>query len=150
MAKKAAKAKEAEQAVELDNQRRELFCRYFTQNDELFNNATLSYAEAYGYKLDELSKERVYEEIEDEKTGEIRKGKIIEPSEYDKAYHVCGVEASKFLRKPEIQQRIVELRNELMKDDYVDSQLVKVVQQDRDLTPKVAAIKEYNKLRGRI
>jgi hypothetical protein len=33
----------------------ELFCRFYTQNEHLFGNATLSYAEAYGFKLDELS-----------------------------------------------------------------------------------------------
>jgi hypothetical protein len=150
MAKKGQKAKEADRAAELDNQRRELFCRYFTQNDEMFNNATLSYAEAYEYELDELSQEAVYEEIEDEETGEIRKGKLIEPSEYDKAYNVCSVQGHRLLRNTKVQERIVALRNELLKDEVVDSELSKVIKQNKDFTPKVAAIKEYNKLRGRI
>jgi hypothetical protein len=39
----------------------ELFCRYYTQNEKLFGNATHSYAEAYDYKLDTLSTHAVYE-----------------------------------------------------------------------------------------
>jgi hypothetical protein len=34
----------------------ELFCRYYTQDFSLCGNATLSYAEAYEYKLDELAR----------------------------------------------------------------------------------------------
>jgi hypothetical protein len=37
------------------------FCRYYTQNEKLFGNATHSYAEAYDYKLDTLSTHAVYE-----------------------------------------------------------------------------------------
>ena len=48
MAKKAAKPKPEDVSPETGlNPRQELFCRYYTQNDELFGNATLSYAEAY-------------------------------------------------------------------------------------------------------
>ena len=31
------------------NPKRELFCRYYTQNDKTFGNATHSYGEAYDY-----------------------------------------------------------------------------------------------------
>lgn len=144
MARKPKQNKQEKQ-VELDNQRRELFCRYFTQNDELFNNATLSYAEAYGYKLDELSREPVYGEPDEEGNRE-----IVESSEYDKACNVCAVNGGRLLRNTQIQERITVLRNELLKDDIVDSQLAKVIMQDHDASPKVAAIREYNKLRGRI
>ena len=132
MAKKVKKGEKADQeAAELDNQRRELFCRYFTQNDELFNNATLSYAEAYEYKLDELSEEAVYSEP-DEK-GHREK---IDDSEYTKAYNVCSVNGHRLLRSAKIQERIVALRNELLKDDIVDSELSKVIKQNKDLFPR--------------
>jgi hypothetical protein len=129
--------------------KRELFCRYYTQNQELFGNATMAYAEAYGYELDALSKEGVYEEIENE-DGTTDHGKLLEESEYDKACNVCAVEASRLLRNPKIQDRITVLLNELLKDEVVDSQLAKLVTQDRDNPTKIAAIREYNKLRGRI
>ena len=117
----------------------ELFCKLYTQNSALFGNGTLCYAEAYDFKLAELNREAVYEN-----------GKKIEASEYEKAYNTCSVNANQLLRKPKIQSRVTELLNELMNDKYVDSQLVKVIAQDTDLTPKVAAIREYNKLRQRI
>lgn len=127
------------------NPKHELFCRFYVQNQALFGNATLSYAEAYDYKLDELSKEAVYSEPDE--NGRREK---LEPSDYDKAYHVCAVEGSRLLKMPDIQQLITELLNEMLKDDVVDSQLAKVILQDDDRKEKIAAIREYNKLRGRI
>lgn len=130
--------------------KRELFCRYYTQNDELFGNATHAYAEAYDYKLDTLSQDAIYAEEIDEETGQKRRGELIEDSAYDKAVHVCAVEGSRLLRSPEIQARITELLNELLADGVVDSQLAKLILQNQDNTSKIAAIREYNKLRGRI
>jgi hypothetical protein len=40
--------------------------------------------------------------------------------------------------------------NDLMTDEEVDAQLSKVIQQDKQLDPKVSAIREYNKLEMRI
>lgn len=144
-------AKKKPQPDEQLKAKRELFCRYYTQNAALFGNATLSYAEAFDYKLDELpDDDAVYEQSENEETGETERGRLLQPSSYDRAYHVCGVESSKLLKKPEMQDRITVLLNELLKDEVVDSQLAKLIKQDRDNTAKVAAIREYNKLRGRI
>ena len=122
--------------------KRELFCQYYTKNQELFGNATHSYAEAFGYKLDELSREPI-----NMKVGKKTKAG---PSEYDRACAICATEGGKLLRKPEIQERITALLNELLRDDIVDSQLAKIITQDDDLQSKVRAINEYNKVRGRI
>lgn len=124
--------------------KQELFCRYYTQNTALFGNATLAYAEAYDYSLDELSQERPVLET-DEEGNAIKYG----VSDYDKAYNVCSVQGSKTLRIPKIQERLVKLLNEYMKDEVVDAQLMKVIISGED-KDKVAAIKEYNKLRQRI
>ena len=123
----------------------ELFCRFYVQNAALFANATLSYAEAYDYKLDTLSNDAVYSE-----PGEDGKRKKLDDSEYDKAYHVCAVEGSTLLKNPDIQARITTLLNEMLKDEVVDSQLAKLILQDDDSRAKIEGIKEYNKLRGRI
>lgn len=130
----------AEEKKDRTKLRHELFCQYFTKNESLFGNATLCYAEAYDYKLDALSHEGKWD----------KKGKLIEASEYDKAYNVCSVEGHRLLRMPKLQDRITLLLNEILRDDVVDSQLAKVIVQDGELRPKVAAIAEYNKLRGRI
>jgi hypothetical protein len=134
-----------EQAGNTLNPKNELFCRYYTQNSELFGNATHAYAEAFDYKLDTLSQKPVYSDPDED--GNTEK---IEDSEYDRACHVCAVEASRLLRKPEIQARITVFLNELLKDEIVDSQLAKLITQDADNTAKIAAVREYNKLRGRI
>jgi hypothetical protein len=134
-------APEAESDLKL---KREAFCQYYTKNQALFGNATLSYAEAFGYKLDELSKEDA------KYKGKGAKRKLIEPSSYDKAYHVCSVQSSRLLRNADIQNRITALLNELLRDDIVDSQLAKIITQDDDLQSKVRAINEYNKVCGRI
>lgn len=129
-----------EQKVKL-NPKQELFCQYYAKNELLFGNATLAYAEAYGYRLEELPREVTYSE--DEKT-------VLEDSAYNKAYNVCSVQGSKHLRNPKIQDRVTQLLNELMRDDVVDAQLVKVIIQDHKLDAKVSAIREYNKLKQRI
>lgn len=125
----------------------ELFCRFFTQNRELFANATHSYAEAYGFNLDELSHLRGcgLEESEDHAHA-----KDCPPSEYDLAYHTCSSLGSRLLRNDRIQNRITALLNEMLRDDVVDAELVKTILQDHKLDAKIAAIREYNKLKQRI
>jgi len=121
----------------------ELFCQYYVKNDEMFGNATRAYAEAFGYDLDNMSNERPVEVLPDGTKKE-------EKSEYEKAYNICGVEGHKQLRKPKVNDRVVALLNEILTNEVVDSELAKVMKQDHKLDAKVNAIKEYNKLRGRI
>lgn len=119
----------------------ELFCRFYTQNSELFGHVTLSYAEAYGYDLDSLSKEKPLISEEPKKYGD---------SEYDLAYNTCAANGSRLLRNDKIQKRVITLLNEYMRDEVVDAELVKVIMQNYKLESKVAAIREYNKLKQRI
>lgn len=122
----------------------DLFCRYYTQNTELFGNGTLAYGEAYDYNLDELSKEKPVLETDEQgvptKFGD---------SEYQLACNVCAVQASKLLRLPKIQNRVRVLLNEFLRDDVVDAQLARIIMEGDD-NDRIAAIKEYNKLRQRI
>ncbi|WP_425905720.1 hypothetical protein [Nitrobacter sp. TKz-YC02] len=122
--------------------KRELFCQYITQNSSTFGNGTLSYGLAYGYKLDELSREPEYE-------GEGKKLKKL-PSEYDRACAVCATEAARLLRIPEVIARVRVLLNELLKDNVVDARLAEHIMQVDDGELSLSGIKEYNKLRGRI
>lgn len=131
--------------MEVLNPKQELFCQFYVMNDELFGNATLSYAEAYDYKLDTLSKERPILSTDD-----LGNPKEYGESEYDLAYNVCAVTSSRSLRSAKVQLRVRELLNELLKDDVVDSELAKVIRQNHKLESKMAAIREYNKLKGRI
>ena len=80
MAKKSKATIEKEKAHELDNQRRELVCRYYAQNSETFGNGTQSYAQAYGYDLDSMSNDAVYGEPNEDGFAE-----KLDDSPYDKA-----------------------------------------------------------------
>lgn len=127
------------------NPKQELFCQFYINNHDLFGNATLAYAEAYGYDLDNLSNEAVYGEPNEKGVRE-----KLEASEYEKAYNVCSVSSSKLLRNPKVNSRLVVLLNEFLNDKEVDAELARVIKQNYKLESKVAGIKEYNKLRQRI
>lgn len=125
------------------NPRRILFCQYFVFNDLLRNNATFCYGEAYDFHLDELPND----DAKYKGTGKNRE--MVEASTYSKACNTCAVNGLRLLRNTKIQEYLVKLRNIWLSDDIVDSELAKVISQNEDYAPKVAAIKEYNKLRKR-
>src|SRR3954463_5871075 len=115
MAKKVKKAdaeiEEIDQAAaERDNQRRELFCRYYAQGEGTFGNATLSYAAAYDYDLGDT-------DIVD------KNGNPLIQKPYRTSYHTCSVNGSSLLRNTEVHERVTKLLNELLKDEIVDAEL---------------------------
>lgn len=122
----------------------EMFCQYYINNDALFGNATLSYAEAYDYKLDELSTEKpVLANNADGTPTEWG------DSEYTLAYNTCSACSSKLLRNNKINERVKKLLNELLKDEEVDAELARIIKNGKD-SDKISAIKEYNALKQRI
>jgi hypothetical protein len=137
MAKKVKKAEKPPAEKPKLNPQQEAFCRYYAQGEGTFGNATLSYSAAYEIELGDLTWH--------DKDGNLRVHK-----DFVGDYHVCSVNGARLLRNADVQERINVLLNELLQDKIVDAELAKVIKQDGDLTPKVAAIKEYNKLRGRI
>lgn len=134
------------------NPKWELFCRLYTLTDEFFGNATLAYAEAFDYHLETLNKTPKYAQVDDDESDEDseKHREIIEASEYTKAYNVCSVQANRLLRNNKILERCSELLNEWMSENHVDAELAKVIRQNSELAPKVMAIREFNKLKGRI
>lgn len=121
--------------------RQELFCRYYTQNEQVCMNGTASYAAAYGFDLDSLSRIPLYGE--DKKT-------ITQESDRARAENHCAVAASRFLRNPKISNRVMELFNEMLRDDVIDAQLVQIIMYAPKPSDRVAAIREYNALKQRI
>ena len=102
--------------------KQELFCITFASPTEFFGNGLQSYAFAYGIDLN-------------------TKGNI----------NTAKSNAYKLLTKTYITKRIAELIDENgLNDVNVDKQLLIAVQQCADFSSKVAAIREYNKLRKRI
>lgn len=118
----------------------ELFCQLYVKNADLFGNATMCYAEAYGFKLDELSDDRPIDNM----------GKETGKSAREAAEATCAVNGSKLLRNAKIQDRVTLLLNEMLKDEVVDAELAKVILQKENPAAKMTAIREYNKIRQRI
>jgi hypothetical protein len=103
------------------NIRQEAFCKTYVSETEFFGNGTQSYIEVY------------------------------KPKRIGNWYRSCQTSASDLLSNPIIIDRINELLQlDGLNDTAVDKQLSFVIAQYSDLTNKVAAIKEYNKLKQRI
>lgn len=104
------------------NPKQELFCRLYSSDREFFGNGVQSYIEAYDI---DMSKKN--------------------------AYKVAQAAASRLLSNVIVLKRInelLELRG--LNDAFIDKQLEFLVTQNAELSTKLSAIKEYNKLRSRI
>jgi phage terminase small subunit len=111
---------ENEEINELNEKQKE-FCRLYVSK-EFFGNGVQTYIEVY--------------DIDQKK-----------PNWYQTAC-VC---ASQLLSNPKVFNHINELLEEQgLTDQFVDKQMLFLIQQHADLTNKLGAIKEYNKLKGRI
>lgn len=102
------------------NPKQELFCQLYISDEESWGNGAESYAQAYELK---------------------RVGNW---------YKTACVSASRLLRKDNVSHRINELLDLRLSDELVDRELAYVVSQKSDLSSKVAAIKEYNRLKRRV
>lgn len=103
------------------NERQKLFCNYYVSED-FFGNGVKAYCNAYG--LD-------YTDIKD--------------------YNNAKVRASELLTNSNILAYINEQLDEAgLNDSFVDKQLLFTITQNADMSSKVKAIGEYNKLRQRI
>jgi len=99
----------------------EEFCKNFVGPDEFFGNGVQSYIKAY--------------KIDTSKKGQ---------------YDVAKAGAYENLTKPYINDRINELlEDQGLNDANVDKQLGLVINQNAEFSTKVAAIREYNKLKKR-
>ena len=106
----------------------EAFCQLYANSSEYFNNATLSYAVAYNYNLDD----------------------ILDKDEYQTKYNSARVLGSKILTKVYIRERVSQILRENLTNDKIDEELSWVAKQRKDLGAKMRAINEHNKLKGRI
>lgn len=121
------------------------FCELYVKNKDLFGNATRCYALAYNFNLESLSRDSIFS-LPDENG----KTELLEDSPFTKAYNICSVEGVRLLSYPKINDYINKLLNELMTEENADAELSWVMQQRTDLGPKVQALREFNKLKGRI
>lgn len=104
------------------NEKQKLFCINYASNRETFANGVQSYATAYNIDLD--------------KPG---------------GYNTARSNSYQLLTNTYILEYINELLDlEGLNDSYVDKQLLFVITQNADMGSKVAAMREYNKLKNRI
>ena len=104
------------------NPRQERFCQLFATEKEFFGNGVQSYIEVYN----------------------------IDTSKKDWYKTACAA-ASQILSNIKVSNRISDLLEEQgLNDNFVDKQLKFVLTQYADLGNKLGAIREYNKLKGRI
>ncbi len=111
-----------DQKVKSLNPKQELFCQLYASDREFFGNGVQSYIEAY------------------------------QPDQsLPNWYNTARVGASQLLTNTNVLKRIDELLNlDGFNDQAVDKQLKFLVSQNTDFGSKVAAIREYNKLKSRI
>lgn len=102
----------------------ELFCQLYVNNSEFFGNGTRCYAHVHNIN--------------------------IEGAGQKKRYKVANVMAAKLLAKTSIRDRINQLFLDMLNDTVVDSELAYVIKQNRELPAKVAAIREYNRVKKRV
>jgi hypothetical protein len=104
------------------NPKQELFCQLYATDREFFGNGTQTYIEVY------------------------------EPDQHKPNwYKSAQASASRLLSNVIICKRINELlEDEGLNDAFVDKQLLFIITQHDDKSSKVAAIREYNKLKQRI
>ncbi len=106
------------------NPDQERFCQLYATDREFFGNGVESYLEAYEESIDRTK-----------------------PNWYKTA---CA-SASRLLSNAKVYTRINEIMEECgLNDIAVDRQLSFMIAQQADFTNKMAAIKEYNKLKQRI
>jgi hypothetical protein len=143
--KKATKKKVVPGSKKLTNANWEIFARlYGGENSEYFGNAKRSYMLAYGYV---------------EKAAELKDAKReadYGSDEYNEAARALSrIEAnaesssSDLLRKPKVAQRINWYLDQGLDDVAMDRELAFVARQRKDLSSKVRAISEFNKVRER-
>lgn len=120
--------------------KQEAFCRFYTQNSELFGNGLLSYTRAYGYDLDHADRTR-----EKDDNGK----EIIGSSDYDRMNLNCRASASRLLTNDNIIKRVTTLLNEYLNNQNIDARLAEIILKG-DHADSLRAISEYNKLKQRI
>jgi hypothetical protein len=97
------------------------FCELYSGNSEFFGNGVQSYLSAYNVDMNKPN-----------------------------AYVIAKSGARENLTKPHILSYINELLEAEINQVFVDKQLGMLIIQNADLPTKLGAIREYNKLKGRI
>lgn len=102
------------------NPKQELFCKLYATDRDCFGNGVQAYLEVYSTEKKPIS------------------------------YKVAKACAYKLLTNVYLCERIRELIDIYVSDEVVDKELGQVILQYGDLSSKVAAVREYNKVKARV
>lgn len=120
----------------------ERFCQLYAGDSPYFDDATRSYAVAYGYELPTVEREDFsYPDSPEAEAAMREKARIM---------NVYGAGGGRLLRITKIQARIREVLSSLLTDDHADSELRWLMTQRENLGVKKEALKLYAELHGRI
>jgi hypothetical protein len=139
------KATKTDGSTKLTNPNHEVFARlYGGANSEYFGNGKRSYLLAYGYleRLDNLDNQKTEAKPGSEEYKEARRA-------INSIYSTAEVNASKLLGNTKVAKRINYLMDQALDELEMDRELAFVARQRKDLSSKVRAIAEYNKVRER-
>ena len=100
--------------------KQELFCNLFATDRDCFGNGTQAYLKAFSTE------------------------KIPIP------YKTAKTQASLLLTNPNLTERIRKLMDVFISNEVVDAELAAVILQWADISSKVSAVREYNKVKGRV
>lgn len=136
---------------QLKNPKWELFCWLYAgyHNKNLFGNGTRCYMQAFGYNQEILKLNEKIEELQQDKprgytteikTSDRRKSQL---------RNIASVEGAGVLAKPSVRERVDFLLDQYLTHDFMDRELLFTAAQRNDLNSKVAAIREYNRLKER-
>lgn len=149
--KKATKKAAAPGSVPLKNAKWELFAHLYAghHNMKMFGNGLQCYSLAYGYTEKIQKKQKEISDLQKKAaSGYTVKVAGLE-SEIKSAQNVCSVESSRLLVNPSIKARCDFLIDATISDEFADRELQYVILQRGDLTSKVAAVREYNRVKSR-
>ena len=131
---------ETEEVLETLTPRQRKFLENYLLNDEMRGNWVESYAEAYGYDFNTFKDDdAVYDDG----------WKQVALSSRQKAYQCCGAAASRLLKNVKIQEAKTAILNASMKEAIVDAEMFWLILYGK-WEQKLWAIKEFNRLKGRI
>lgn len=149
MGKRAPVTKSAGKET-LSNPKHELFCHLYAgyHNRELFGNGTRCYGHVYHRA--ELEKIRAkLDELRNKKPP----GYTVQVDMYERRekslYETAKTNAADLLTKANLAARIDFLLDQLISNDFMDRELAFTAGQRWDLNAKVAAIREFNRLKAR-
>ncbi|MEA3430211.1 MAG: hypothetical protein U9R08_02980 [Nanoarchaeota archaeon] len=131
--------------------KQELFCHKYITPGKTFSNGRWSYM--FSYFIDWIEKHlllmRALEKMKNVDDRDITCNTL--NSELEKKFNVCDVASSNILSFIKVQARIEYLKVKYLKmtDELADAELASVIKQNKDLSNKMASIREYNRLRSR-